>query len=197
MRVITCKKLKKLGTKTKWLLPLVAVLLAQGCAVWKPVTMSQATIPKGPTVQLPQGWMRFMPTGNNILITKDGLALQLIEVHYRKAEDSFAKDKRPEHIPNAPEQLAELELAQLRSIPALRTLEVLENRPTTIAGLPAYRLHLRFRNAKGLRYDRLVYGAINKDQYLRATYSAAYLFYFDRDLSEFESVVKSLRFEGK
>lgn len=178
------------------LLPGVTLLgaaLLSGCAIWKPVATPVTTGPGGKfTVAAPRHWMHFVDNGDSVTLTRDGVLLQFMDFAVLPPGEAFDGLNRPALARLTPEQLAEREVARLKALPALRQLEVIENKPATMAGRPGFRLHLRFRTLRGLRVDRVLYGANLGDTYLRASFQAPALHYFERDLPEFEKAVRSL-----
>jgi hypothetical protein len=72
-------------------------------------------------------------------------------------------------------------------------LEVVKNEPATITAKNGYMLHVLFKNQRGLRYERIVYGFIDTENYYTFMYQAPTLHYFARDRGQFDIVLRSLR----
>jgi hypothetical protein len=68
-------------------------------------------------------------------------------------------------------------------------LEVLENVPAVVGGLPAFRVLLSYHNRNGVAYRSIIYGVL-QDRWLHLLrYAAPQRYYFDRDLAAFEAIV--------
>ena len=183
---------------------MLRILLALGvpmlgaCTAWQVVEESVSTVPQSRyAISLPKGWMRSALRDDRLLVTRDGIAIQYIEVSSLEPADAFAKtvkqSKKKIGSDLLPEQLAELTLAELQATQSMGTVSVIENAPATVAGHPAFRLHVQYKTAKGLRIEELIYGMQDGKRVLRAGYRAPTLHFFTRDLGTFEEVVRTLR----
>jgi hypothetical protein len=169
------------------------VLLA-GCAPWQRVAAPETVGPDGAfEVRLPLGWVRSMSHTDKVLVTRDGLALQQIEIVRRphaKAFPRLEEASRPDMLPN---EVASLVLAELRGQPQVKALEVEDNRPVKLAGRDAFRVTVGFLNERGLGYRMVVYGFVDAQGLCTLSYRATRLHYFERDIGSFEGVVASFR----
>ncbi len=174
---------------------LMLAAILGGCAgPWTRVEKPLAASPGNTfTVELPVGWVRASVMGDRIIVTRDGPGVQAIEIAFVRHEDSFKSIDKESSPAMLPAELAELVIAEARNEELTKNLEVVENAPASIAGNSGFRLHVRFRNAGGLRVERMVYGFADASGFYRATYQAPSLHYFSRDLAAFETVVHSLR----
>ncbi len=178
----------------------IAAMLAVGCVpTWTRVDKPLARDPgKTFQVDLPKGWMRAQIFRDRLVVTRDGLGLNAIEVRRIDHKNAFSRIKKSSRADMLPSELAELELADTKKEdPITATAEVVNNRPATIAGHAGYRLALRFRNQDGLRIERVIYGFADKRGYFTLSYQAPQLYYFPRDLQTFEQVVASMTLSGK
>lgn len=173
---------------------LLVVFLVCGCAPWKPVKEGRVNGEGNLSVELPAGWMQATAPGvEGIMITRDGLALQFVQVQWQSHQEVFADLSKETSSEILPSELADLTVAHLKTKEGLENLVVVENRPENIGGLQGFRIHLRFKNPKGLRYDRIVCGVANEKGIYFLTYQAALLYYFDKDLNAFEEMVSSFQ----
>jgi hypothetical protein len=176
----------------------VLVLLA-GMAVavpamaWKIVMEGQPFTHKGSgySIQYPAGW-RYVKWGDESVATRDGPALQKIYSDFRKHKKAFralGKDATPEMMP---QELAEKIVAEMEKEGSLQNMQVLSNEPTTLAGRPAFRLHLAYRtavDAGSVRYESMVVGANSPQGIFLVGYSGPVLHYFARDVETYDKVL--------
>ena len=172
---------------------LAAVLLLTACqgAHWKHFAEpgTRLTGPRGCALEVPADWTVFQ-TGEAVLLTRDGPPVQQIAVLYF---DEFHKSQRKVDPAAAPAELAELFVAEWKSLPNAGEVTVLENSPARVAGRDGFRL--RFRNnlhQQRLPIDEyLVHGVAHGTGLYVISYGAWAGHAFERDLSACESVVES------
>lgn len=181
--------------KKPWLL-MICVALLSGCAVWSKVENSAFTAQdRSYSVELPVGWVRFHlgRSENDVFITYDGPGIERIEITKRENKDAFPKIKKAAGKNMLAFELAELMIAELKAAEALANLEVVENSPAMVSGLPGVKLELRAKNNKGVEFEMLVYGVVGANGFYTLTYQAPRLHYFQKYSGVFEKTVASFR----
>lgn len=179
----------------KFAVALFLIGLLQACSLWTKTDGSRVSGPDNAySVELPANWVRFAPAQDRILITRDGLRLQTIEITRLAHDKAFPKIKKQWDAKMLPFELAELVIAEFKTASDQRTVNVAVNEPAKIGGsIPGVHLRLNFKNEKGLQYERDAYAfADAKGVYLLAL-QAPTLHFFPRDLKTFENVVQSFR----
>jgi hypothetical protein len=169
------------------------IALVAGCAEAPPTKAPEPS--KQPTVAgviTPEGWVQEYNAGGQLVASRDGYGLQLILVGARSSSDAFPAIKKGVSSNTLPSEVAELHIANIKAAGA-EQMEVLENEPAQIAGLSGYRLLLRHFDDRGLELRRVVYGAVDEKNSYRLTYEAPALYFFERDLPAFESMVNSFQ----
>jgi hypothetical protein len=147
------------------------------------------------TVELPVGWVKATDSSNGTFITRDGPALNAIVI-YRKPHDAkLPRTKRTTNADMLPHELAELALAEWRSTNATANLEVISNSPATLGGQPAVRLHIRYKNERGLPIERVMIAMVDAKGRLTLQYEAPGIVYFQRSLPDFEAMAASVRLQ--
>jgi hypothetical protein len=184
--------MSKAATRIFVLLAGVAFALP-AMASWKIVMEGQPYAHKasGYSVQFPAGW-RYDKSGDFSLATRDGPCLQRVYVDFRKHKKAFralGKDSTPEMLP---QELAEKIVAEMEAAGSLQNMQVLSNEPTTLAGRPAFRVHVSFRSAVdagSVRYEGIVVGANSPQGIFLVGYSGSVLNYFARDVETYDKTL--------
>jgi len=178
---------------------MVIVALAGGCATqsvtWSSIEENARTAQIGRySVELPGGWMQLKSgQSDRHVVSRDGTNLQMIEIVKTKPEAAFPNLKRGVPSGALPSERAELQIANMRAGQGLADLSVVKNEPIAIAGTTGYSLLTRFKNSRGLRYERIVVGFAEADGYYTLSYQAPTLHYFGRDRAAYDALLRSLR----
>ena len=185
--------MSKSGIRVLALLAGMAVALP--AMAWKIVMEGQPFTHKasGYSIQYPAGW-RYVKWGDQAVATRDGPALQRIYSDFRKHKKAFSalgKDATPEMMP---QELAEKIVAEMEKEGSLQNMQVLSNEPTTLAGRPAFRVHVSFRtavDAGSVRYEGIVTGANSPQGIFLVGYTGPVLHYFARDVENYDTALAS------
>ncbi|MEW6119010.1 MAG: hypothetical protein AB1593_02845 [Pseudomonadota bacterium] len=173
---------------------LLAVTLS-ACAPWSRVEPDNRGFDKRNdySLDLPTGWVRRTADVNDVFITRDGPALNYIVVTRQPHDRKLPRTKRETRARMLPFELAELTLAEWRSSNATANLEILANTPATLGGHPAARVHVRYRNERGLPIERVMVAMVDTRGRLSLLYEAPAIVYFERGLPAFEALLASVR----
>jgi hypothetical protein len=150
---------------------------------------------EGFEVALPTGWVRAMAGEKQVIVTRDGIPLQHIDIVFRPHAEAFKKLKKESNESLLPSELAELYLADMRAQDehGLPSLQVLENAPDRIGGVEGFRLHLLFTAANGLVYEQQVLGLVNTKGFFTLSYKAPQIHYYADSRQGFDQVRRSFR----
>jgi hypothetical protein len=172
---------------------LAIALLLGGCTTYA-LTGSGPTAAedKSYTVTLPQNWVRLSSATDRVVVTRDGFGLQRIMVTRSEAKDAFPKIKKAADDKLLASELAELQIAELKSSGA-PNLTVVENLPAKIGGRIGFRLRIRFLNDDGLAFDQVWCGVLDKGHYYLVSFHAPELYYFDTYLPDFDRALASFK----
>ncbi|HKI64783.1 MAG TPA: hypothetical protein VKA16_09190, partial [Burkholderiales bacterium] len=112
----------------KRLLALLAMTaLLGGCATYELTGAGRtAMTDQGYSVELPQNWVRLSADSKRVIVTRDGFGLQRIMITRAEAKDAFPKIKKQADDKLLASELAELQIAELKSSGA-PNLTVVEN----------------------------------------------------------------------
>lgn len=170
------------------------VLMLTACATW---TRIDTVTQEGPSnkyrVQAPLGWVRYNLASDAILITRDGLLIQHIQVS-QQSDEAFFKQTKVKLAANVlSSDLAQMVIAEMRANKSLLNLAIKENLPYTVAGQPGFKVHFQYRDERGTLFDRIVLGTAKGKEVVTMVYHGLNTYYFARDLETFFSVAKSFQ----
>jgi hypothetical protein len=168
--------------------------LLGACAPTYQLTASGRTAPpeQGYSVELPQNWVRIASDEKRVIVTRDGFGLQRIMITRTEAKEAFPKIKKEASDKLLASELAELQIAELKSGGATN-LTVVENLPARIGGRIGFRLRIRFLNDDGLAFDQVWCGVLDKGHYYLISFHAPELYYFDKYLPDFDRTLASFK----
>lgn len=170
---------------------LIFVLMA-GCAPWTQVGGLYRNESDNFIVDLPQGWMK-LNQEKYLLITRDGVLLQNIQILRHKIEEPLKYTKKKFSKEMLPQEASEIILDDIATNPNHLNVAVVENIPVTISGMPGFKTTYTFKNKDGLTLKSIYCGFIAGDWFYGINYNAPQRYYFDKDLKTFEKVVESFR----
>ena len=173
-----------------WII-LIFVLTA-GCAPWTQVGGLYKNESNNFSVELPQGWMK-KNQEEHLFITRDGASLQCIQIERLKIEDPLKHTKKKFSKGMLPQEASEIILDDIATNPNNLNVEVVENVPVTMSGMPGFKATYTYKNKDDLKLKSIYYGFIAGDWFFGINYNAPQRYYFDKDLKTFEKVVGSFR----
>lgn len=171
----------------------LAFIFIVGCSTFRAAGGKLTLSDHGFEVDLPQGWYETQSSMGGLLLTKDGLPLQLIRIERVAFEEELPHTKKKFTPRMPPNNAADVEVQDLRSSPDLFNFELLDNNPASVGGRPGFRLLYSWKTKEGLRLKRVHYGFLDGRWAYRLIYQAAARHYFDKDLATFERVRESFR----
>ncbi len=182
---------------------LAGLLAAAPALAWKVVADGTPFVHKnsGYSIQYPAGWKWIkMPFGDETVATRDGPAIQMIGVDFRKHKNAFRALKQDSSPDMMPQDLAQKLVAEATSARGLQNMEILSDEPVTLAGRPGFRLHLAYRtavDAGSVRYEEFVVGANSPQGIFIVSYRAPHLHFFRRDAEAFEKSLATFAIADK
>lgn len=172
---------------------LASAALLGGCATYELTGAGRTAMTDlGYSVELPQNWVRLSSDAKRMIVTRDGFGLQRIMITRADAKDAFPKIKKQADDKLLASELAELQIAELKSGGA-SNLTVVENLPARIGGRTGFRLRIRFLNDDGLAFDQVWCGVLDKGHYYLISFHAPELYYFDKYLPDFDRTLASFK----
>ena len=171
---------------------LIILALTMGCAPWVQVGGLYKTESRNFSVELPKGWMQWNK-GDDLLITRDGVLLQNIQIIRLNIEEPLKHTKKKFSKDMLPQEAAEVILDNIASDQAVLNFELVENNPIKISGIPGFRAVYTYKNKDGLKIKSIYCGLITDKWFYGLSYNAAQRYYFDKDIQTFEKVVESFK----
>lgn len=92
-----------------------------------------------------------------------------------------------------PLEAAEVIIDNWASNPETLSLEITENTPVKISGIPGFKIVGTNKNKAGLKYKVVAYGFISGEWFYCIYYSSPLRHYFDKDIKTFEKVIESFK----
>jgi hypothetical protein len=168
-----------------------------GCtSIWVTTPGPQSSAKIGVSADLPAGWARYTP-GQGLMFTKDGALLQSIVVTRDKYDTKLENTDRKLTKGMEPQEAAQTLLDGMAADQGRHHLQVVDNRPATVGGLPGFRLEVTYKTAEGLTMHETLYVALTGDSYVVVKFTAPHRYFQERHAGEFEKVVASLKIEDK
>ncbi len=149
------------------------------------------------SLELPLGWVRRTADANDYFVTRDGPALNYIAVNRQPHDRKLPHTKRETRADMLPHELAELAIAEWKNTAATANLELLASTPVMLGGKPAARVHIRYKNERGLPIERVLVSLVDARGRLSILYEAPAIVYFERGRADFETLLASVRFQHK
>lgn len=191
-----CRPIKRRHGMRRLLFILI-VLCTSGCASL--TTWTQLRKPEYKdgardfAVVVPVGWMRFN-LAKYFIMTKDGTILDRIVVDRKKNNTKLEFTKKVYSKDMTPQDLAEVEIDNLKSSDEIGKVDILGNKPAKIGGQDGFRIEYTYVVTEGGLWVRgIQYGFRYKDWVYRVYYEASAQHYFDRHLKDFDRFVESFR----
>lgn len=178
-----------------FLYSLVLLLLLGGCVAWSQVGGPYTNGSGSYSVELPSIWMKLNNT-DALVITRDGLLLQNIIINQfdiTEKPDETVKKKKQITAGMLPQEIAEVLIDNFSSDPSTLNFELISNGPVQISGQPGTKIVYRYKTKDGLRIKCIHYSCLKGIWLYNIRYSAAERYYFDKDVSTFQSLMSSFR----
>ena len=172
----------------------LAVMSLSSCVTWTRVENPHMIGPHGQyQVTVPDCWIHAAFISDKICFSKDGPALNWIEVSHFSRSSGFPLTKvnlKGEHLIS---EVAEYYLAEIKVRFQSVTANHLSTEPVEINGKPGFKMRLELILPSGLEFDVLAYGMMDDDNFYHILYKAPRIYYFDKDLSTFEDFVTTFK----
>jgi hypothetical protein len=163
-----------------------------GCAPWLQVGGLYRMESHNYSVELPQGWMRWNQ-GDQLLITRDGVPLQNIQIIRRNIDEPLKHTKKKFSQAMLPQEAAEVILDNIASNKDVLDYSLIENTPLSISGISGFKAIYTYKTKDGLKVKSIYCGFIQDKWFYGINYNAPQRYYFDKDINTFEKVLESFK----
>lgn len=179
----------------------LAALILTGCQAFTRLPEAQSTVQnenKTYEVSVPGGWVRYNFTeATEVFLTKDGPSLQRVQIKERDLSKPFDNLEVSLSSNTLISEIAEHYEADIKAEVQGLTVERLALTPASVGNFDGFKLTLKATNMSGLEIKILSYGAVANNKFYALTYQAPELFFFDRDLKQFEQMAGSFQVASK
>ena len=187
--------MSRIKVNFRGLILFILVVSLSGCALtnWSPLRkVEYKDGARRFTAEVPAGWMKFNLV-NYFVMTRDGIVLEKIAVERRKFTQDLEFTKKKFSADMTPQELAEIEIDNLKANGKIDRVEIASNKPASIDGRSAFRLEYSFFAEGGLKVRGTRYGFTEGDFIYRVYYEAADQHYYDMYIQDFERFIKSFK----
>jgi hypothetical protein len=171
----------------------VLINLIAGCAVWENVGGAYQRRDFAFQVELPMGWHRHIPSKDSLVLTRDGLLLQRIDIARLFCDQVTTNTKRKVGKGMLPLEVAEVIIDDFRSSQEISNFQIIESLPNIVGGYPGFKITYSYQSKDNLRRTETYYGALVDQWYYFLMYKAPTRHYYNRDLLTFEKLKASFK----
>ena len=172
------------------------IFSAQGCmslTIWSEMSRPDyRDRGRGFSALVPAGWMRYN-LYDYFVITRDGLALETIEVKRQPLGKKLEETKKEFTAEMTPQDIAELEIDNLQTDKKIGQFKVLSNKPATIDGHAGFVIDYEYRTESGLKMHGIHYGFLKDKWVYRIRYTGARQYYFEHCQEDFKKFIESFK----
>jgi hypothetical protein len=169
------------------------ILLLCGCATWAAVGGKHSQSSQNFEVDLPKGWRKSNMAQGKVLITRDGLALQQIQILRRPVDKKFPFTKKILSKDMLLQEISEVLMDNIRSNPNISNQQLISDSPAQIGGHPGLKLVYTYQTKGGLTKKGIIYCFMLADWCYELIYEAPERHYFTKHLAVFNRVKDSFR----
>jgi len=170
------------------------------CPIWTDGKAAFSTVDF--EIQIPQGWMQMnlnwlredlKTEGIQLLLVRDGVTLQEVRLIKRPLNAAFLNSKESLAQDMLPQEMGEAMFRDVQADSAKLNPRLIQGAPATIGGSSGFVVVYSYVNNDGLKRKTVEYGVIYESWFYALTYDAPAQYYFDKSLSEFQTMVLSFR----
>ena len=169
------------------------LLLIGGCATWVAVGGPHSQSSQNFEVELPEGWRKFNMANDKVLITRDGILLQQIQISRRSVDSELPFTKKKLTGDMLLQEIAEVLMDNIRSNPNITNQQLISDTPAQVGGHPGLKLVYTYQTKEGLIRKGIIYCLLLDNWCYEILYEAPERHYFTKDLPAFNGVKESFR----
>lgn len=182
--------MRKLPRLAHFLIPATAFSMLPGCVTTEKSSHDE-TEHNQLIAEIPHGW-RKRATHDEILLTKDGVLLQLIKINSKEYGEEYENTDLTIQPGMMTLDAAQIIVENLQADLDRGNLEILDNQPVEVAGFPGFRIEITYKNENNLTIHEIIYVALTPDNYVVALCRAPARYYMETISGDFEEIVANL-----
>ncbi len=168
-------------------------LLIGGCAAWVAVGGPHSQSSQNFEVELPEGWRKFNMAQDRVLITRDGILLQQIQISRSSVDKELPFTKKKLSGDMLLQEIAEVLMDNIRSNPNITNQQFISDTPAQVGGHPGLTLVYTYQTKEGLTKKGIIYFLLFDNWCYELLYEAPERHYFSKDLPAFNRVKDSFK----
>lgn len=179
-------------------LPLAGCAQLMGQHGWQATNAAPYSPPsQGYSVTLPPGWVRASSNDySTTLLSRHGFDLESIRIGRANDDKAFPVLKKGATPDEAPQELADDLVAEIKRESGLIGFEVITNEPASIGGHNGIHLVIEYHTSDGVHYRQDEYAACTAAGFYDLYYRAPVLHFYDAYHPVFQAMLQSFQFVG-
>ena len=169
------------------------MLTLNGCTLWVPVGGHYVSTDHAFEVELPSGWRRANSTREGLIVTRDGLPLQIIRIVREPFDKELPFTQRKLEKTMLPQEIAEIIIDNIGSNQNISNFQVSANQPTTVGGYAGFKIAFSYQTKENLKKQGVYYGVLVDQWYYRLLLEAPSRHYFPRDQTILERIKETFK----
>lgn len=179
---------------TKVALAFIFITVAGCVPNWKPVEPGAYVKEEGFSIVLPEGWLQLEGMDkNSIVASTDGPSLQSFAVVQKDLKKAFETTKVEVDANTLTYELMEYYIAEYKANSGDQVIEVESKEAAEMSGKDGFKVVLLYKNQEGLRFKQVTYGCMDESKLYLLSYHAPVLYYFDKNVADFESSARTFQ----
>ena len=143
-------------------------------------------------IKIPDSWRMMRGFENQLLLTRDGIYLQLFVIGLTSIEAEFAHTKKKLPPGASPDAIIDVVVENFRSNPAITNFKLLESGTAMLGGINAPKIVYSYEGDYGVKKMGIYAALPINDQCYFFQYQAPARHYFQRDLASVDGALQSL-----
>lgn len=146
------------------------------------------------SAEVPEGWSRWR-SDSDITLTKDGMLLQMVRINRTPYGTPYENSNLTIQPGMTPLDASQIIVEDMQANQEMRSLELIDNRPATVAEHPGLRIECTYKNEDNLTVHEIAYVGLTPDSYVVARCRAPDRHYIETISGDFERIVDSIKLD--
>jgi len=146
------------------------------------------------SANVPEGWSRWR-SDSDITLTKDGMLLQMVRINRTAYGAPYENSGLTIQPGMSPLDASQIIVEDMQANQELRKLDMIDNRPATVADHLGLRIECTYKNEDNLKVREIIYVGLTPDSYVVARCRAPDRHYMEMISGDFERIVDSIELD--